>query len=186
MPGLVRCKSCGYVTEEGKIEDRCPACGVPAKMFEPYVDPVSEPRRKLLGMHIHPILVHFPQAFAFSLFFIAAVSFAVTGPVKDAFLCAIKVVAAFLPAVVLLAFLSGLLDGKTRFRKVTTPFLKRKIGFGISFFIISIAMAVTVFKLDMALPESMIAFTIISFFAVCCSLPLGIIGTWLVEAKFPG
>ena len=39
MANLIRCKACGYVTREGKIKDVCPACGVPAKMFEPYTDP---------------------------------------------------------------------------------------------------------------------------------------------------
>ena len=150
MANLIRCKSCGYVSEEGKIGDKCPACGVPAKMFEPYIDPVSEPRRRLLMLDIHPILVHFPQAFAFSLLIISALSFAVTGPVKDAFISAIKVVTAFLPLVVLLAFLSGLMDGKTRFRRVTTPFLKIKMMLGSSFFLVSLGMAATVFILDLA------------------------------------
>jgi len=187
MPkNLIRCKSCGYVTEEGKVEDFCPACGVPAKMFEPYIDPVSEQRRNYLRLDIHPILVHFPQAFAFSLFLIAALSFAVTGPVKDAFISSIKVVTAFLPLVIILAFVSGLMDGKTRFRRVTTPFLKLKMMFGSSLFLISLGMAATVFKLDLSAPQSMVAFLVLSVCAVACSLPLGIIGSRLIEAKFPG
>ena len=32
MTKMVRCKSCGYLMPEGKLKDKCPACGVPAKV----------------------------------------------------------------------------------------------------------------------------------------------------------
>lgn len=41
MEELVRCKSCGFIMEKGKLKDKCPACGVAAKMFEPYIEKVS-------------------------------------------------------------------------------------------------------------------------------------------------
>ena len=59
MANLIRCKACGYVTCEGKIKDVCPACGVPAKMFEPYTDPVSEKRRRFLASIFIPLLCIF-------------------------------------------------------------------------------------------------------------------------------
>ena len=83
MAELVKCKSCGYVMEAGKLHDSCPACGVPAKMFEPFTDPVSSKRRSILALHIHPVLVHFPQAFAFFLFALSAASLALKGPARD-------------------------------------------------------------------------------------------------------
>ena len=64
MKDYVRCKACGYIMERSKLGDKCPACGVSATMFEPYDDKLSEKRRRLLDIHVHPIVVHFPQAFA--------------------------------------------------------------------------------------------------------------------------
>ena len=75
MANLIRCKACGFVTDQGKIKDVCPACGVPAKMFEPYTHPVSLKRRRILDLHTHPVMVHFPQAFALTLFLLSFCAF---------------------------------------------------------------------------------------------------------------
>lgn len=131
MANLIRCKACGYVTCEGKIKDVCPACGVPAKMFEPYTDPVSQKRRLILGLHIHPIMVHFPQAFTVTLFILAVLSYVTPPAIKESLIVSIKVISFFLPYFIILSLLTGLFDGKIRFRKLTTPFLKRKIVIGL-------------------------------------------------------
>ena len=133
MANLIRCKACGYVTCEGKIKDVCPACGVPAKMFEPYTDPVSQKRRLILGLHIHPIMVHFPQAFTVTLFLLAVLSYFTPPAIKESLFVSIKVISFFLPYFIILSLLTGLFDGKIRFRKLTTPFLKRKIIIGLLF-----------------------------------------------------
>ncbi|MGD0566025.1 MAG: rubredoxin-like domain-containing protein [Candidatus Goldiibacteriota bacterium] len=186
MAELVKCKSCGFVMEAGKLHDKCPACGVPAKMFEPFIDPVSEKRRMLLGFHIHPILVHFPQAFAFLLFLLACATFFLAGPLKDALITTIRIVSAILPAVVLIALLSGLLDGKIRFRRYNTPFLITKITAGSLFLLTSIIICVLALKCPLETGHCMAIYTALTVISVCCSVPLGIIGTWLIEAKFPG
>ena len=33
---LFICKPCGYVMKESELEDVCPACGLPKKVFEQY------------------------------------------------------------------------------------------------------------------------------------------------------
>jgi O-antigen/teichoic acid export membrane protein len=184
MAELVKCKSCGFVMESGKLKDKCPACGVPSKMFEPYIDPVSEKRRMLLGFHIHPILVHFPQAFAFTLFVLSLTGLFLSGELKQNIIVTVIVMTVILPVVVLLSFLSGLFDGKTRFRKLNTPFLTRKIFIGSAFLLISIVMNVIIFTCPA--PSCLVWYVIASAAAAGCSFPLGIIGTWLTEAKFNG
>jgi ribosomal protein L37E len=186
MANLIRCKACGYVTEEGKIKDVCPACGVPAKMFEPYTDLVSEKRRMLLGLHVHPIIVHFPQSFAFSLLALAVLSFFVGTDIKVAFLYTIQVISFFLPWVLLLSLLTGMLDAQTRFRRLTTPFLKMKIIIGLVFFIVSFIMAAVSLTMQLATSSAMALFIVLAVIAAGCSFPLGIIGSKLTEAKFPG
>jgi len=51
---LMRCRSCGYVTEARRVGGVCPACGVPRKMMEPWKDSVSEQRRLFLWLDVHP------------------------------------------------------------------------------------------------------------------------------------
>jgi hypothetical protein len=186
MANLIRCKACGYVTKEGNIKDVCPACGVPAKMFEPYTDPLSEKRRRIIDLHSHPIIVHFPQAFALTLFILAILLFIAPSQIKDALCYTMKVLSLFLPFFVVLSFLTGLLDGKTRFRKVTTPFLKKKIIIGLIFFISSIALAALAFTKQFPSPPILGYFTLLTIIAAGCTVSLGFIGGRLAEAKFPG
>jgi len=186
MANLIRCKACGYVTCEGKIKDVCPACGVPAKMFEPYADPVTEKRRRILRLHIHPIIVHFPQSFAFTLFVLACLSFVAPPQFNGVLYCTMQVVSSALPFFLILALLTGLVDGKTRFRRVTTPFLKKKIIFGLSFLFTSILIAAGSFALRLSSLLMMALFTMLTIIAVGFSIALGLIGSELMEAKFPG
>ena len=39
---LVRCRACGFIMEEEKLGDVCPACGIPRKAFEPYKETMSK------------------------------------------------------------------------------------------------------------------------------------------------
>jgi len=186
MTNLIRCKACGYVTKEGKIKDVCPACGVPAKMFEPYTDPVSEKRRMILGLHIHPIMVHFPQAFSITLFLLMVLSYFTPVKIEWMLFDAILVVSFLLPYFVILSIITGLLDGKIRFRKVTTPLLKKKFILGVLLLIISIILAFVAFSGGFPASPLREYFTLLTIIAVACSAELGLIGGRLMEAKFPG
>ncbi|HBI47612.1 MAG TPA: rubrerythrin [Smithella sp.] len=186
MANLIKCKACGYVTGEGKIKDVCPACGVPEKMFEPYTDTIAEKRRRILRLHIHPIIVHFPQSFVFTLFVLAVLSFVVPPKISEFLFCTIQLISSALPLILILALLTGLVDGKTRFRRVTTPFLKKKIIFGLSFLFTSILIAATAFALPLSSVSVMALFTMLTIIAVGFSIALGLIGDELLDAKLPG
>ena len=186
MANLIRCKACGYVTKEGKIKDICPACGVGAKMFAPYTDPVSEKRRMLLDLHIHPIMVHFPEAFAITLFLLAASSYFAPAAIEEALFTSIKVISLLLPFFVIPSIVTGLFDGKIRFRKVTTPLLKKKIIISVLFLIISIALAFVAFSVGLTASPFREYFIILSVIAMACGTGLGLLGGHLIDAKFPG
>ena len=186
MADLIKCKACGYITRAGSVGDVCPACGVPARMFEPYTDPVSEKRRRILDLHIHPVMVHFPQASAFSLPVLALAAFASPPAVKSALLDAIKVISLFLPFLVVIAFAAGIEDGILRFRKVTTPFLKLKMMIGISFLALSIGMAVLAFLPRFPASPTLELFTILAALSAVCGMALGFFGGKLLAARFPG
>ncbi|MDP2791823.1 MAG: hypothetical protein Q8O15_08740 [Rectinemataceae bacterium] len=195
MAGFVRCKACGYVMEKGKIGDKCPACGVPAKMFEDFDDRISARRRLILGSHIHPVIVHAPQGLAFIVLLLAL--FGLVFPVFSSDIStSIRVLCIVLPISAIGAFLSGLLDGKTRFRKVTTPLLVRKMIAGIVFLAASCVMLLLAPGSGIAVTGAVsgvltangtiIAFLAANLVAFGCSVVLGLWGAGLINAKFPG
>lgn len=186
MVTLMRCKACGFVIDQKKIKDVCPACGVPAKMFEPYTDPLSLKRRRILDLHIHPVLVHFPQAFALTLLLLSGAAFFVPAVVQRMLSSTITVLSFLLPFFVCAAIAAGLLDGKIRFRKVTTPLLKKKIILSIIFFISSVAMTALALSGQPFMFSTHIIYILLAMVVVLCGTLLGLIGGKLYDAKFPG
>lgn len=186
MANLMKCKACGFVTEEGKIKDVCPACGVPAKMFEPYTHPVSLKRRRILDLHTHPVMVHFPQGFALTLCLLSFAAFFVPATLQNTLSSAMQVLSALLPFFVVLAIATGLLDGKLRFRKVTTPLLKKKIGLALVSFITAVLLAVLALSGQLLTPSIHLIFFLLTIIASLCGALLGWIGGRLLEARFPG
>ena len=186
MNELVICKSCGFVMEKPGLKDKCPACGVLARMFEPYVDRMAPSRRRILKLDLHPILVHFTQAFTATIPVLGLLTFVCSPQVQASLRGAITVLSAALPLVVLLTFLAGLLDGKIRFRRVTTPLLKTKILCGLSLLVCSIAILLVVVlraQMDTTTIASILA---LSVPAVACSTYLALLGVRLTNSAFPG
>jgi uncharacterized membrane protein/rubredoxin len=186
MKKYVRCKSCGYIMEEGKLKDTCPACSVPRKMFEEYTPTISAKRARILDSHIHPIIVHAPQSFAlFTLIFTVIYLFA-GAELRNGLFSTIKVLSFCLPIVAIAAIASGVLDGITRFRKVTTLILERKILFGGIFFVFSCGMLVLTMFFSLETPAIVILFAVSNFICFVSSGMLGLLGSSIINARFPG
>jgi len=145
MPEFVRCKPCGYVSQKDALRRVCPACGAALSAFESYEDRVSAARRFILNLDLHPIMVHAPQTFATLLPGLAMV--AILFPeFYSAELRAVVCFTAFvLPVSVVGAILSGLIDGKVKFKRLSAPLVVRKIVIGVCLLIISTINATTVF-----------------------------------------
>ena len=187
MKKMVRCKACGYIMEEGKLGDRCPACGVPRISFEPFTDTVGENRRRILNLDLHPISVHFPISFTVVILVFALASFIFTSQIEDFLTCTTKVLVLFLPLVVLLSFLIGLLDGKARFRKIgNSHILKTKIALGIILFVLSLFLAVVVWLKAFTDPVFTIISVIIGAGALACIFVLSLLGTSISNSALPG
>lgn len=187
MKKLVRCKVCGYIMAEEKLGDKCPACGVPRDMFEPYTDPMAESRRRILRLDLHPIAVHFPTSFAVAVlvFIVAELFFA--GPLEALLSDAIKVMVIFLPLLVLIAFVAGLLDGKIRFRRLNrSHILKTKMLFGSLFFIFALGLALIIWLGGFG--SIILASVAVALAAACvaCTVVLALLGTQILNAAFPG
>jgi uncharacterized membrane protein len=186
MAQLMRCKSCGLITSEETLGEVCPACGVPRKMFEPYTDPVSRARRHALDLDLHPIIVHFPTAFAVSAFAVAL--FRVVFPaVLEALMTNVLIaLTAALPLAVIAAFASGRFDGRIRFRRAKSQMLRKKTAVGSTFFLLSSAAAVVMLLLGLDNPAATAGVTILLAGCFACAYVQGRIGKRLMGALFPG
>jgi Rubrerythrin, rubredoxin-like domain len=184
---MVRCKVCGYVMPEGKLKDKCPACGVAAKAFEPWEDPLSEPRRKALALDLHPIAVHFPTAFIVSLIVIFIVGLAFRGRAAGLFLCAGRLMALFQPLLVVAAFLLGVKDGIVRFRSVgRSEILKRKILFGLLYFAFAVALPLVVWLWGVDGAAPLAVALALSAAGLACNVVLSVLGISMLHSAMPG
>lgn len=186
MDEWVMCKSCGYVMKKSRLNGKCPACGVPDKMFIPYAQRVSDVRRRLLAMDIHPVMVHFTQAFLASIPVLCVIAL-LAGPVLSAYVTStITVLGVALPFVIALTIAAGILDGKIRFRRIITPLLRTKIILSIAVFCLSVGALVALLA-NQPLDQDGLAWVLVLCVpALVCSSILGIIGVRLLNSSFPG
>ncbi|HEY9160086.1 MAG TPA: rubrerythrin [Desulfomonilia bacterium] len=182
---LLRCRACGYIIGGDKLKDVCPACGLPKTVFEPYKENISPKRAFILNLHMHPIAVHFPQAFV-----VVLIPFIILGIILGQifgrnFLISARVLSLLLPVFSLPAILTGLIDAKVRFKKLTTPALKTKMIFAGLFFVITCAIAVIVFLFGF---QANAAAAVIILLILClgCQIVLGHIGSKLFSARLGG
>jgi hypothetical protein len=181
MKELVRCRPCGYVMEADKLGDVCPACGLPRKVFEPYRERVSRNRLIMLNLDLHPIAIHLSQAlvitipvFVFLRFFFSTFQ---TDVVKNVLTFAVFV----FPFTLVLAIITGVIDGLTRFKTLATPLLRVKIIF--SFIILTLSVLI----FFVAPNEKNFAITLIlSILSLGAGVQLGLWGKKLINVILPG
>jgi len=186
MKKMYKCRVCGYVLEREEPTDVCPACGVKGKIFEDYDSPLSRKRRKLLDLYIHAIMVHFPIAFVFSTFLLSLLISINIFKEPTVFTDIRNVIIWVLPFTALSATAAGLYDGKLRFKRLNTPYLKKKLILAVFFILFSVSVLVIqeFFTLDKSTINIIIL--IFSFVLSGFALLLGFIGGKLLEAKVRG
>lgn len=184
MKELVRCKPCGYIMEAGKY-DTCPACGVSSKVFEPYKDRVSHKRRQLLNLDLHPIAVHFPQTIAVFILQFTIINIAFPSFKSIQIEAFITFLGFLLPLSVLGAFVSGIIDAKIRFKKLTTKALRLKIILGTGMLVSSIFVPILFFYFENTLTIKF-AILVNSLMTLLLAVFLGLIGKKLMYAEMPG
>ena len=182
---LMICSVCGYIINEGYKGDVCPACGAAKTAFQPYVDKMSPKRRKILNLHMHNILVHFPQAFSLLMLFLIVMSLFLMDSSKFDFMTTFKILSFFLPLSVVVSIISGVIDGKTRFKRITTPILKKKIAVAILFFIFSVGVVLLLNVSTIAPAVLLRLLIVLTGICALCSLFLGYNGGRLSGKEVP-
>ena len=181
MKELVRCRPCGFVIEADKLGDVCPACGMPRKVFEPYRERVSRNRLILLNFDFHPIAIHLSQALVIAI----PILVIVTNLLKHFQVEILKDVLIFsviiFPFTLVLAIITGIIDGLTRFKTLATPILRVKIIF--SLIILSLSVA-----LFFIAPQGNlnVLTLILSVLSLGAGFQLGLWGKKLINVILPG
>lgn len=178
---LVRCRPCGYVMKASELGDVCPACGLPRNVFEPYRERVSPNRLFILGLDIHPIAIHLSQTFValiplLMIFHLIFPEFQqeIIHPVINFFVFA-------LPFSLVASFISGIVDGITRFKTLRTPMLRSKIIYS------TLILVITIVHLIVFKPSNYSWISLIlSLAALACAVKLGLIGKRLLDVILPG
>jgi uncharacterized membrane protein len=186
MQNLVRCRSCGYIMPEGRLGDRCPACGVPRRMFEPWTDPVGQRRRARLDLDVHPIIVHFTVSFATAAFVLDLLALAAPRLLGTVLGCARAIATIGLPVTAVAAWIAGALDGTIRFRRVTTPLLVRKMALGALVVLAGAGGAAIELTAGIERLGARISLALLAAVAVGCIAALSRAGKRLLGAAFPG
>jgi len=181
MKELVRCRPCGFVIEADKLGDVCPACGLPRKVFEPYRERVSLNRLLLLNFDLHPIAIHLSQALVIAIPFLT-VMINLFRNFQPEILKSVLIFSVFVfPFTIVLAIVTGIIDGLTRFKTLATPLLYRKI------FASSVIVVLSLLLFFVAPYEHFGVFTIIiSLVSLATGIQLGLWGKKLINVILPG
>ncbi|MEI7885407.1 MAG: rubredoxin-type Fe(Cys)4 protein [Clostridia bacterium] len=185
MKKYLRCKVCGFVLEEKALHEVCPACNAPRTAFASYADKINDKRLARLNLHLHPVLVHFPQSLAMLSLIFIIVAFLTKGALSDNLLIVESILSAILPIVILIAMGAGLFDARLRFKKKFGPLLKRKVLIGATFFFAALINAVLINQAT-STTFAKVGIVVLSLVCFICSGLLGKIGGSLLDAKIPG
>lgn len=181
MKELVRCKPCGYVMEAGKLKDVCPACGMPAKAFEPYRERVALNRLFVLSLDLHPIAIHLSQTFVFLIPGLIIFTKLFPDIQNELFTHVITFSIYAFPLTLISAILTGILDGLFRFKTLTPPLLRLKIIFSS----IIIVLASTMFFVAKGGNYGAVTL-LLSLGCLFCAVRLGLLGKHLIDVILPG
>lgn len=184
----VICRLCGYIEKASEEDNPCPACGAPFTAFFPYEHKASDKRRLYLKFDIHPVMTHFIVSFTITatvLLFLSYSTSEILG-VTIGYGGVLELLVPLLPLLVILGGVTGIIDGKVRYRKLQTKFLIRKIIIGSIFFIVSI-LVLLAHTLANSGTESLFVLLEVTFLvaSVVCATLLGLIGTDLLGNIVP-
>jgi hypothetical protein len=179
---LVRCRPCGYVMKASELgEGVCPACGLPYTVFEPYRERVSANRLFILALDIHPIAIHLSQTLVAFTPILIIFHWLFPSFQEVIVHSVINFSIYMLPLSLIASFISGVIDGITRFKTLRTPLLQTKIIVSSSILAISIAQLV-LFTASVYTIWTLL----LSIAALACAVKLGLVGKRLLDVILPG
>lgn len=167
--------------EADKLKDVCPACGMPAKAFEPYRERVALNRLFILSLDLHPIAIHLSQTFVILIPLMIFSLKLFPGFQDEMFLNVLRFSLIVFPFTLVAAIATGVLDGLFRFRTLTPPILRLKI------ILSSIIIVLAALMFFAARNDNYGIITILlSLGCLFCAVRLGLLGKKLINVILPG
>lgn len=137
MRSYLKCSVCGYIGEENKIKQVCPACNAPFSSFEHYEYGINEKRLSNLNLHLHPVLTHFPVSIAVLSLVVLIIAFSMRSGANSAWILIEKIISIILPFTIIATMAAGLYDAKARLKDAIGRLQKQKIQLGTLFLVVS-------------------------------------------------
>jgi hypothetical protein len=164
-----------------KLGDVCPACGLPRKVFEPYRERVSRNRLVLLNFDLHPIVIHLSQSLVIAIPLLAIITSLFKQFQPEMLNNVLTFSVIVFPFTIVMAIITGVIDGLTRFKTLATPILRVKIIFSIIILLLSVALFFVAPDTDLS------ALTIVlSILTLGAGFQLGLWGKKLINVILPG
>jgi len=172
MRSFIKCNVCGFVGVEGKIQHVCPACGALLTSFESYDYEIGDKRLSNLKMHLHPMLVHFPQSISILSFLVIVIVFLMKRNTNSEWILIEKIISIILPFTIIAAMASGVFDAKARLKNMTGAIQRQKIQIGTLFLVVSGISAILI-NYEVFTAFGIIAILLLGLISVICSILLG-------------
>lgn len=172
MRSHIICAVCGFIGEDSKIKQVCPACGAPLSSFEHYEYGINEKRLSNLSLHLHPMMVHFPFSIATLSFIVLIVTFLMKAGTNDAWILIEKIISILLPFTIIAAMASGVFDAKARLKNMSGAIQKQKIQTGTLFLVVSSISAILI-NYEVFSAFGIVAILLLGILGIICSVILG-------------
>ena len=180
MRSYIKCSVCGFIGEEGKIHQVCPACGAPLSSFEHYEYEINEKRLSNLKLHLHPVLVHFPISNAILSLLILVIAFTMKSGTNDQWIMIEKIISIILPFSIIAAMASGIFDAKSRLGTTVGRIRNQKIKIG-TFFLITSCLSAILINYEVFSAVGIIAILLLGLLGIVFSVILGRKGAMLLN-----
>lgn len=178
------CRVCGYIETADKIDQACPACGFPKTVWTAYKPrKLSDQRRRLLDLHIHPIAVHFPIIGSILTFGLPVLALFVPFSLAYRLYDFTMFVAVVMPLLALAGAVTGYIGGKLRYKTTKAPMLKKKLMLSIVYFIITCILSYIAYTQGVHGDNALI-FIVLGAISAGCAAFLGKLGSYLFASRF--
>ncbi len=184
MKEYLKCKACGFIMNKDSSPEICPACGISKKVFEDYKYNISLRRKFIMDLDFHPIMLHLPQGITGMIPLFGILSLITDASWGIKFLYTVEIITYLLPLSVLATMLTGMFDGKNRFKKLGTPALKKKMILAAILLIFTSVMPYLVFS--MGIKDALFPLIGLSIIALANETMLSKVGIKLIFAFLPG
>ena len=138
----------------------------------------------MLNQHLHGIAVNFPQSLV-ALLFLSLAAGTICASLEEPLSVIVRAIGTIFPFTVAGGIVTGMIDGRVRFRRLVTPILRIKMAIGA----VALGISIGIFFLSRDFSfaaSSPLALIILSMCAMGCGITLARLGASLVCTRVPG